>query len=56
MSNLDIRKIVIVCPGQQHVKAHNWSFENKSKSQMNCIQRLESEPSSGAFPNETLFL
>ena len=21
MSNLDIRKIVIVCPGQQHVKA-----------------------------------
>ena len=23
---------------------------------MNCIQKLESEPSSGAFPNETLFL
>ena len=58
MSNLDICKIVIVCPGQHHVKAQVWSFENlkennKSKSQMNCIQRLEVEPSSGAFLDKT---
>ena len=60
MSNLDIYKIVIVCPGQHHVKAQVWSFENeeknKSKSQVNPFQRLESEPSSGAFLNKTLFL
>ena len=31
VSNLDICKIIIVCPGQHHVEAQVWSFENVSK-------------------------
>ena len=34
MSNLDICEIVIVCPGQYHVKAQVWSFEDVSKTQI----------------------
>ena len=34
VSNLDICKIVIVCPGQHDVKAQVWSFENVSKTQI----------------------
>ena len=33
VSNLDICKIVIVCPGQHHVKAQVWSFENVREKQ-----------------------
>ena len=33
VSNLDIRKIVIVCPGQHHVKAQVWSFKNVREKQ-----------------------
>ena len=33
VSNLDICKIVIVCPGQYHVKAQIWSFENVREKQ-----------------------
>ena len=33
VSNLDIYKIVIVCPGQHHVKAQVWSFENVREKQ-----------------------
>ena len=34
VSDLDICEIVIVCPGQYHVKAQVWSFENLSKTQI----------------------
>ena len=34
VSNLDICEIVIVCPGQYHVKAQVWSFEDVSKTQI----------------------
>ena len=33
VSKLDICKIVIVCPGQHHVKAQVWSFENVREKQ-----------------------
>ena len=33
VSNLDICEIVIVCPGQHHVKAQVWSFENVREKQ-----------------------
>ena len=33
VSNLDICKIVIVCPGQHHVKAQVWSFKNVREKQ-----------------------
>ena len=33
VSNLDICKIVIVCPGQHHVEAQVWSFENIREKQ-----------------------
>ena len=33
ITNLDICKIVIVCPGQHHVKAQVWSFENVREKQ-----------------------
>ena len=34
VSNLDICKIVIVCPGQHHVKTQVWNFEIVSKTQI----------------------
>ena len=33
VSNLDICKIVIVCPGQHHVKAQVWRIENVREKQ-----------------------
>ena len=33
VSNLDICKIVNECPGQHHVKAQVWSFENVREKQ-----------------------
>ena len=34
VNNLVICKIVFVCPGHHPVKAHVWSFENESKTQI----------------------
>ena len=34
VSNLDICEIVTVFPGQYHVKAQVWSFENTSQTQI----------------------
>ena len=34
VSNLDICKIVIVCPEQHHVNAQVWSLEKVSKTQI----------------------
>ena len=34
VSNLDIFKIVIVCPGEHHVKAQVWSSEKVSETQI----------------------